>query len=121
MGPLTRGSVGNANFQRQRRLGQLLGIAQRMTVVPFDNSKQKYSVRKVIPVNPKTLGDHLLLKRIEANLTQPEVAQMAGVSTRIVRKWEHGHACPTEPHWQTLVQLLGLNSQFINGSNPTPE
>jgi DNA-binding transcriptional regulator YiaG len=90
-------------------------------VVKFDNSKQKYSTRKLIPVNPKTLGDHLLLKRIEANLTQPEVAQMAGVSTRIVRKWEHGSICPTESHWQTLVQLLGLDSQFANGSNQTPE
>jgi DNA-binding XRE family transcriptional regulator len=39
-----------------------------------------------MPVNPKTLGDHLLLKRIEANLSQPEVAQKAGVSERTVRK-----------------------------------
>jgi DNA-binding transcriptional regulator YiaG len=102
-------------------MGQLLGITQRSIVVKFDNSKQKYSTRKLIPVNAKTLGDYLLLKRIEANLTQPELAQMAGVSTRIVRTWEHGHVCPTEPHWQTLVQLLGLDSQFANGSNPATE
>jgi DNA-binding transcriptional regulator YiaG len=102
-------------------MGQLLGIAQRMMVVKFENSKQRYSTRKLIPVNPKTLGDHLLLKRIEADLTQPEVAQTVGISTRIVRKWERGHACPNEGHWLTLVHLLELDAQFVNGSDPTPE
>jgi DNA-binding transcriptional regulator YiaG len=58
------------------------------------------------------LGDHLLLKRIEANLSQPEVAQKAGVSTRTVSKWEHGHACPTEDHWQALAIILQLDSTF---------
>jgi DNA-binding transcriptional regulator YiaG len=68
--------------------------------------------RKLIPVNPKTLGDHLLLKRIEANLSQPEVAQKAGVSTRTVRKWEHGHTCPTANHWKVLTQILRLDAAF---------
>ena len=75
----------------------------------FDNSKDKYSPRKLIPVNPKTLGDRLLLKRIEANLTQPEVAQKVRVSVRMVRKWEHGHACPSEAHWQALKHILQLD------------
>jgi DNA-binding transcriptional regulator YiaG len=56
------------------------------------------------------LGDHLLLKRIEANLSQPEVARKAGVSTRTVRKWEHDHACPTEDHWQMLTQILPVDA-----------
>jgi len=85
-----------------------LGISQRTVQAEFDHSKDKYSPRKLIPVNPKTLGDHLLLKRIEANLTQPEVAQKAGVSTRTVRKWEHGTACPTEDHWRALADILRL-------------
>jgi DNA-binding transcriptional regulator YiaG len=90
-------------------LGQLLGIAQRTSQVVFDHSKERFSPRKLIPVNPKTLGDHLLLKRIEANLSQPEVAQKAGVSVRTVRKWEHGYACPTEDHWQALAHILRLD------------
>jgi DNA-binding transcriptional regulator YiaG len=96
-------------------LGQLLGIAQRSASVKFDNSKERFSTRKLIPVNPKTLGDRLLLKRIEANLSQPEVAQMAGVSVRTVRKWEHGYACPTEGHWQALAHILRLDSTFPTG------
>jgi DNA-binding transcriptional regulator YiaG len=93
-------------------LGQLLGISQRSVSVKYDDSKEKYSRRKLIPVNVKTLGDHLLLKRIQANLSQAEVAQMAGVSTRTVRKWEHGHACPTEDNWQALAHILRVDSQF---------
>jgi len=85
-------------------------IAQRSVSVKCDDSKERYSRRKLIPVNPKTLGDHLLLKRIEADLSQPEVAQKAGVSVRTVRKWEHGIACPTEDHWQALTHLLRLDS-----------
>jgi hypothetical protein len=41
--------------------------------------------RKLIPVNPKTVGDHLFLKRIETHLSQPEVAAKASVSEQIVR------------------------------------
>jgi DNA-binding transcriptional regulator YiaG len=96
-------------------MGQLLGIARRSMTALFDHSKERYSPRKLIPVNLKTLGDRLLLKRIEANLSQQEVAQMAEVSTRMVRKWEHGEACPTEVHWQGLIQILRLDSPISEG------
>ena len=78
-------------------------------VVDFDHSKERYSRRKVIPVNPKTLGDHLHLRRIAADLSQSEVAQRTGVSVRMVRKWESGLACPTEGHWQALKRILQLD------------
>ena len=100
------------NCQRHRPLGQLLGISQRSVSVKYDHSKERNSRRKLIPVNPKTLGDHLLLKRIEANLSQPEVAQKAGVSVRTVRKWEQGIVCPTEGHWQALTDILRLDFSF---------
>jgi DNA-binding XRE family transcriptional regulator len=101
--------------QRQRRLGQLLGITQRTVITEFDHSKDRYSPRKLIPVNPKTLDDHLLLKRIEADLSQAEVAQKMGVSVRTVLKWEHGIVCPTEDHWQVLKCILRLNDKFSTG------
>jgi len=102
-------------------LGQLLGIAQRTVVAVFDYPSQRFSPRKLIPVNVKTLGDQLHLARIKANLSQSEVAQKLGVSTRTVRKWEHGYACPTEDHWQVLAHLLRLDFQFQKTSIPTPE
>jgi DNA-binding transcriptional regulator YiaG len=96
-------------------LAALLGITQRTIRVIHNQSGGRFSPRKLIPVNPKTLGDQLLLKRIEADLSQPEVAVKAGVSTRTVRKWEYGHVCPTEDHWQKLVNILKLDSTFSKG------
>jgi len=96
-------------------LGQLLGITQRTIQVVHSLSSGRFSPRKLIPVNPKTLGDYLHLKRIAANLSQPEVAIYAGVSTRTVRKWEYGHACPNEDYWQALMHILQLDSTFPKG------
>jgi DNA-binding transcriptional regulator YiaG len=96
-------------------LGQLLGITQRTIRVIHQLSHGRFSPRKLIPVNPKTTGDYILLKRIEANLSQPEVAQKAGVSVRTVRKWEHGQTCPTEDHWQKLGDILHLDFPLPTG------
>jgi hypothetical protein len=96
----------------QRRLGALLGITQRTIRVIYEHSGGRFSPRKLIPVNPKTLGDHLLLKRIEANLSQPEVAVNAGVSELTVSKWEHDKTLPTEAEWRVLAGILRLDSSF---------
>jgi len=90
-------------------LARLLGIAQRTIHVVHECSGGRFSPRKLIPVNAKTTGDHLLLKRIEADLTQAEVAQKTGVSARTVRKWEHDRAYPTDDHWQSLAVILRLD------------
>jgi len=95
-----------------QRLGALLGITQRTIRVIHHHSGGRFSPRKLIPVNPKTVGDHLLLKRIKANLSQPEVALYAGVSERMVRAWEHDQLLPTEAEWKVLEAILGLDSTF---------
>jgi DNA-binding transcriptional regulator YiaG len=66
----------------------------------------------VIPVNPKTTGDYLLLKRIETNLSEPEIALKAGISERTVQAWEHDRLIPTEAQWKVLTGILRLNSPF---------
>jgi len=101
--------------QRQRRLGQLLGITQRTVTTKFDHSKERYSPRKLIPVNAKTVGDHLLLKRIAANLSQPEVAARVGVSVRRVKAWEHDQACPSADEWKILAAILTFDEEFPKG------
>ena len=83
-----------------------------LTVADFGHSKERFSTRKLIPVNPKTLGDHLLLKRIEANLSQPEVAIKAGVSVRKAMAWEHDQIVPTADEWRVLTGILHLDSTF---------
>jgi len=89
-----------------------LGITQRTIRVIQEHSGGKLSPRKLIAVNPKTVGDHLLLRRIQANLSQPEVARKAGVSERTVRAWEHDQFFPTEAQWQVLAGILRLDSTF---------
>ena len=91
---------------------QLLGITQRTIRVVYNHSGGRFSPRKLIPVNPKTVGDHLLLKRIEASLSQPEVALKAGVSKQTARAWEHDQSLPTEAQWQVLTGILRLDSTF---------
>jgi DNA-binding XRE family transcriptional regulator len=93
-------------------LGQLLGITQRTICVIHQLSGGKFSTRKLIPVNLKTMGDHLLLKRIEADLSQAEVALKAGVSERTIHSWEHDQSLPTEARWQVLADILRLDSTF---------
>jgi len=69
----------------------------------------RFSPRKLISVNVKTLGDQLHLARIKANLPQSQVAQKLRVSTRTVRKWECGKACSNEDHWQAMAQIFRLD------------
>jgi ribosome-binding protein aMBF1 (putative translation factor) len=98
--------------KRQRRLGQLLAFAHRTVHVKFDHFKQRFSARKLIPINVKSLGDYLLLKRIEADLSQPELAVKSGVSVRKVKAWEYDYIAPTEAEWQVLAGILYLDSTF---------
>jgi DNA-binding transcriptional regulator YiaG len=87
-----------------------LGIAHRTTHIKFDHFKQRFSARKLIPINVKTLGDYLLLKRIEADLSQPELAVKSGVTVRKVKAWEHDQSLPTEVEWKLLVKIPKLET-----------
>lgn len=98
--------------QRQRRLGALMGIIRRTLKVVFVHSKERFSSRQLIPVNPKTMGDYLLLKRIEADLSQPDMAAKLKVLVRKVKAWECGQAVPTRDEWQILEGILRLDSTF---------
>jgi len=93
-------------------LGRLLGITQRTIRVVHQLSGGRFSPRKLIPVNPKTLGDHLLLKRIEADLSQLEMALKARVSEHTVRAWEHDRSLPTEGQWRALADILRFELAF---------
>jgi DNA-binding XRE family transcriptional regulator len=58
------------------------------------------------------VGDPLLLKRIRANLFQPEVALKAGVLEQTVRACEQDKLRPTEIQWQVLADILHLDCMF---------
>jgi len=52
------------------------------------------------------LGDYLLSKLIEADLSEPELAVKPGVTVRRVEAWEHDQAIPTEAEWSLLARVL---------------
>jgi len=86
-----------------------LGIAQRTIRVKYDFSREGFSPRKLFPINPKTIGDHLILKRVEADISQAEVAAKLKVSDKTLRAWEYDQAIPSQMEWQALKDLLPLN------------
>jgi DNA-binding transcriptional regulator YiaG len=71
-------------------------------------SNEKFSPRKIFPANPRTLGDHLMVKRLEADLTQAEVAAKMRVSDKTLRAWEYDQSLPSRAEWQRLIGILPL-------------
>jgi DNA-binding transcriptional regulator YiaG len=99
---------------RQRLLAQLLGSAQRVIRVKYDASTSRLSTRKPTPCNPKTLGDHLMIGRVKADLTQAEVAAKLKVSDKTLRAWESDQAIPTEAQLTAVLALLPLDAGLRN-------
>jgi DNA-binding transcriptional regulator YiaG len=85
-----------------------LGNAQRTVEVIYGDFKQRFSTRKLIPTEVKTLGDYLQLKRIKADLSQPELALKTGFTVRKIKTWEHDRIVPTTAEWTVLTPILGL-------------
>jgi ribosome-binding protein aMBF1 (putative translation factor) len=98
-------------------LAQVLGNTQRKIRVKLDLSDKRFSPRKLFPVNPKTLGDYLIVKRYEADLSQAEVAAKLRGSDKTLRAWEYDQAVPSGSQLRTLSQILPLN---LAGIEPKP-
>ena len=90
-----------------------MGIAQRTVEAVLNDFKQRFSTRKLIPTEVKTLGDYLLLKRVKADLSQPELARKTGFTVRKIKTWEHDWIIPTEAEWHILARSLDLETAMI--------
>lgn len=51
--------------------------------------------------------------RVNANLTQPELAERLGVSVTTIINWEKGRTEPTLPQVRKLSELSGIPMDFI--------
>jgi len=65
---------------------------------------------------PKTLGDFLRKKRVEAGLPQRQVAEIVGVSTETIKMWEHNKTKPTGRFRQSAVAFLGFEPSPDGGT-----
>jgi len=95
-----------------------LGIAQRTIKALFNKNLSGCQKRKRTSVNPKTIGDWLHLKRIEADLSQAEVAQQIGVVIRKIGAWEHDEMTPSDTELLALSAILPVDTG-IPKPNPT--
>ena len=84
----------------------LLGISQRQIRAGFDVATGKSQQRNRIPTNPQTIGDWIHVSRINADLSQKELAELAGVGQRRVQHWERSRALPTAAEMAVLSQIM---------------
>lgn len=63
-------------------------------------------------------SDRLREKRLEANLTQPELAKIAGVSTRTIQNYELGNRKPSNMVvMQKIADALHTTTEYLLGSS----
>jgi DNA-binding transcriptional regulator YiaG len=96
-----------------------LAIAHRKIKASRSHIGTNRSHKKAIPTTPKTLGDHILLKRFEKGLSQRQLAHLLEVPTSQVIRWENDARLPTEPEWRALAVALSLESGLIQWKSNT--
>ena len=57
---------------------------------------------------PSTIGEQIRLRRKELMITQPDLADIAGVSVNTLYKIERGQANPTIEVLSKILDVLGL-------------
>ena len=68
--------------------------------------------RKPYPKELKTYGDHLRKKRLDLNLSQPQVARIINVTTDSITNWELNRVTPTITLIPKIISFLGYAPIF---------
>jgi hypothetical protein len=89
-----------------------LAFAQRTIHVSRRHIGTNRQPRKAVPTTPRTLGDHIYLKRYESRLKLTQVAAMAGVTVAVIKSFESDAELPNEREWRSLQKLLALDSRL---------
>jgi site-specific DNA recombinase len=72
---------------------------------------QNYSTGKVvrIPMEPKTIGDHIRKRRLSLKLLQRDVAERIGVDESTIHNWELNHSQADFRFMPAIIEFLGYN------------
>jgi len=62
---------------------------------------------KPYPKELKTYGDHLRTKRLDLNLSQPQVAKIINVTTDSITNWELNRNTPELYYMPKIISFLG--------------
>jgi len=78
--------------------------------LPFSDHKKTISTKpKGYTEQPKTIGEHLLKKRIDLKLTKVAIAKMIGVKPGRIQDWESGRCGPVDEHLKSVIDFIGYN------------
>ena len=81
----------------------------------------RISLKSFIPkpydFEPKTLGEHVLKRRLYLELSQPQLAKILGVAPETVLNWELNYRKPGINHIGKLIQFLGYDPALPNPSS----
>ena len=91
----------------------LLGISHRQLRAKFDPKTCNSQNRNRIPVEPKTLGEWLHFKRIEADVSHTELARKLGVGERRVQRWGRNKTVSAGEEWKSLAEVLPLDTGLV--------
>jgi site-specific DNA recombinase len=76
-------------------------------LLPTSYASARRCVR--IPIEPKTVGDHIRRKRLAAKLLQKDVAERIGVDKGLINNWECNHSSPHIRFIPAVIRFLGYN------------
>ena len=97
------------------------GVKQARTTVTYRFSQpdqpmplvlpQSYSTGSVIriPVEPKTIGDHIRKRRLGLKMPQREVGKQIGVDEMSIHNWETNLNQPRLEYMPAIIRFLGYN------------
>ncbi|QOJ21922.1 MAG: helix-turn-helix transcriptional regulator [Gammaproteobacteria bacterium] len=77
----------------------------------------KSLIFKSYDFEPKTLGEHVLKRRLFLKLSQPQLAKLLGVAAETVLNWELNYRKPSINHIGKLIQFLGYDPELPNPSS----
>lgn len=81
----------------------------------------RISLKSFIPkpydFEPKTLGEHVLKRRLFLKLSQPQLAKLLGVAAETILNWELNYRKPSINHTGKLIQFLGYDPELLNPSS----
>lgn len=78
----------------------------------------RISLKSLIPkpydFEPRTLGEHVLKRRLFLKLSQPQLAKILGIAPETVLNWELNYRKPGINHIGKLIQFLGYDPALPN-------
>lgn len=85
--------------------------------MPYVRISLKLLIPKPYDFEPRTIGEHILKRRLFLNMKQSEVAELFNVSSFTVGNWENGHAEPKFYQTPILIKFLGYDPVDHNPSS----